>query len=33
MFNNASLEKALQIRSTFRSLTTVVRLAAKYKPL
>ena len=32
-FNNASLEKALQIRSTFRSLTTVVRLAAKYKPL
>ncbi len=29
-FSNANLEKALKIRSTFRSINTVVRLAAKY---
>ena len=31
-FSNASLERSLKIRSTFRSITTVVRLAAKYGP-
>jgi len=29
-FSNANLEKALKIRSTFRNINTVVRLAAKY---
>ena len=29
-FSNASLEKQLKIRSTFRSITTVERLAAKH---
>ena len=31
-FSNASLEKKLKIRSTFRSITTVERLAAKHGP-
>ena len=31
-FNNARLERALKIRSTFRGMNTIVRLAAKYGP-
>ena len=31
-FNNASMERTLKIRATFRGINTVARLAAKYGP-
>jgi len=31
-FSNAALEKALGVRATFRSMSTIARLASKYPP-
>ena len=31
-FSNAAFEKALKVRSTFRGINTILRLAAKFPP-